>query len=149
MYGEIKEIKLLPLYYIHVRLVTKKFRITNGAYNGSRFSPQTYSGWNGGSVARITTYSISKFGTRFSEGAGAVTTYMAVNEIFNGNPHPISYLDAGVGTVGLGNTLAPVIGGSSVPLIGQIVALYSWVRFWGDLGYNYPVSTWFRDNETK
>ena len=36
-----------------------------------------------------------------------------------------------------------------MPVIGQIVALYSWVRFWGELGYNHPVSTWFRDNDTK
>jgi hypothetical protein len=74
---------------------------------------------------------------------------MAVNEIFNGNLHTIIYLDAGVGTVGLCNTLAPIVGGSSVPLIRKIAAHYSWARFWGDLGYNYPVSTWFRNDDTK
>lgn len=94
-------------------------------------------------------YSVSKFGTSLSAGAGAVTTYMAFNDITHGNGKPISYLDAGVGTVGLGNTLAPIVGGSSVPLIGQIVAAYNWVRFWGELGYYYPVSTWFSDDNTK
>lgn len=94
-------------------------------------------------------YSVSKFGTSLSTGAGAVTTYMAYNDIAYGRGKPITYFDAGVGSVGLVNTLAPVFGGSSVPLIGQIVAAYNWVRFWGELGYYYPVSTWFRDNEFK
>lgn len=36
------------------------FRVTNGAYNSSRFSPKMYpSGWIGGSAARITTYKVS------------------------------------------------------------------------------------------
>jgi len=39
---------------------TASFRLTNGAYNGSEFSPRLYgSGWGGGSRAQITTYSAS------------------------------------------------------------------------------------------
>lgn len=39
------------------------FRLTNGAYNGSAWSPRYYgSGWTGGSRARISTYNIGKIG---------------------------------------------------------------------------------------
>ncbi len=39
-------------------------RFTNGAYNGSKFSLRHYaSGWNGGSVARITTYNLKAYGS--------------------------------------------------------------------------------------
>ena len=37
-------------------------RITDGAYNGSNFSPKLYgTGWGGGSTAQITTYQLTKY----------------------------------------------------------------------------------------
>ena len=53
------------------------FRITNGVANGSMLSPKIYgSGWNGGSAAGITTYSLSNLGSTVSFSAGVVTTAM-------------------------------------------------------------------------
>jgi hypothetical protein len=52
------------------------FRLTNGAYNGSRFSPQIYPSFRGGSVARITTYSVSKMGGYVSFGAPFSSKYI-------------------------------------------------------------------------
>jgi RHS repeat-associated protein len=44
------------------------FRLTNGAYNGNIFSPKYYaSNWQGGSRAKITTYSMNKWGSKFSK----------------------------------------------------------------------------------
>ncbi|MCL8537391.1 hypothetical protein M9991_11020 [Chryseobacterium gallinarum] len=46
-----------------VEKTTGSFRLTNGAYNGSAFSPKYYaSAWRGGSRAKITTYNIGKVG---------------------------------------------------------------------------------------
>jgi len=33
----------------------------------------------------------------------------------------------------------------SIPIVGEGVALYSWGRFWGELGYDHPISMWFND----
>ncbi|PZR20479.1 MAG: hypothetical protein DI535_29900 [Citrobacter freundii] len=49
--------------FIAVEKMPGSFRLTNGAYNGSAWSPRYYgSGWTGGSRARISTYNIGKIG---------------------------------------------------------------------------------------
>lgn len=125
------------------------FRLTNGVYNGSRFSPQIYPGWGGGSVAKITTYSVSKMGGYVSFGAGAAGTGLAYYQLANGTGSTMTLPDALVGSAGLINTISPYFEGVEIPVVGQCVAFYGWIRFWSDLGYNYPVSTWFRNDDTK
>ena len=126
------------------------FRLTNGAYNGSQFSPHYYpTGWNGGSVARITTYSVSKMGGYVSFGAGAAGTGLAYYQLANGTGSTMTLPDALVGSAGLINTISPYFGGVEIPVVGHCVAFYGWIRFWGDLGYDHPVSTWFIDNDFK
>ena len=61
------------------------FRLTNGAYNGSSWSPHHYkSAWTGGSTARITTYNSAKWGGRISGGAIGVGTAIGVYQIRQG-----------------------------------------------------------------
>ncbi|MFC7346925.1 hypothetical protein ACFQO9_09380 [Chryseobacterium zhengzhouense] len=80
------------------------FRLTNGAYNGSVFSPKYYqSAWTGGSHARITTYNIGKVGGYVGKASfgAAVVMDAAGMIIYKNNPtspnavHPIK---AGVNT---------------------------------------------------
>lgn len=55
--------------------VEGSFRMTNGAYNGSAWSPKYYpSGWTGGSRARISTYNISKIG----KGLGTASFFLGL-----------------------------------------------------------------------
>ncbi len=97
-------------------------RLMSGA-NGS-ISPRIYSsGWNGGSPARISTYSVSKIGTGVSTGAGAISTYMAYNDIVKGRQQPITYIDAGVGTAGLVGSYASYFHGIEIPVVGEFVLL--------------------------
>jgi RHS repeat-associated protein len=128
------------------------FRLMSGA-NGS-ISPRIYSsGWNGGSPARITTYSVSKIGTGISTGAGAISTYMAYNDIVKGRQQPITYVDAGVGTAGLVGTYASYFHGIEIPVVGEFVAAYGALRLGWDVGfwagYNYGPSTWYGTDDTK
>jgi hypothetical protein len=130
------------------------FRITNGEYNGNQISLKLYnSGWKGGSRAQITTYSVSKLGQSLSMGAGAITTGMAYNEIYNGSPQPITYVDAGVGTAGVLSSVASYYTGVQVPIIGETVAIYGTLRLVWDtffyLGANYGPSKWYGDDNTK
>jgi hypothetical protein len=64
------------------------FRLTNGAYNGSRFSPKIYApktntpnGWRGGGRARITTYGMIKWGTRLSRGTAIAGGVIGVGRV--------------------------------------------------------------------
>lgn len=63
-------------------------RLTNGAYNGNKFSPKLYeSGWKGGGKARIKTYNVSKIGShieksRLKFGLGIISKAKKVNDIF-------------------------------------------------------------------
>lgn len=129
------------------------FRLTNGVVNGSMLSPKIYgSGWNGGSAADITTYSLSKAGIAVSFGAGVVTTAMAYNEIYNGSPQSITFIDAGVGTVGVMSSLASYYSGIQIPYVGEGVAVYGTLRLTWDvfynLGANYgPVGAYYGINK--
>ena len=128
------------------------FRLMNGA-NGS-FSPNIYpNGWNGGSTARITTYSVSKIGTGVSTVSGAVCTYMAYNDIIKGKDQPITWVDAGVGTIGLGTSISSYFTGVKIPYVGGFVAIYGAVRLTWDvgcyMGENYGPSTWYGTNDYK
>ncbi|SDM14510.1 hypothetical protein SAMN05216273_11486 [Chryseobacterium taihuense] len=76
------------------------FRITNGDYNGSSFSPKYYqSAWTGGSRARITTYNISKIGGfvgKASFGAAVVMDGVGVYNYYrnpdsNNKIHPAKF----------------------------------------------------------
>ena len=66
------------------------FRLTNGAYNGSKWSPKYYSsGWTGGSRARITTYNIGRVGKligRISVGFGTAMDMRGML-IYKDNPN--------------------------------------------------------------
>ncbi|MCF2218689.1 RHS repeat-associated core domain-containing protein [Chryseobacterium sp. PS-8] len=59
-----------------IGFIQGSFRLTNGIYNGSAWSPKYYpSAWIGGSRARITTYNFGKIGRglgRFSVGIGVI-----------------------------------------------------------------------------
>ena len=123
------------------------FRLTNGAYNGSKFSPWIYSsGWRGGSTARISTYAISGVGKAISMGAGAANTAFAYNRLLQGDRRPITWLDAGVGTAGLTSDVAPFLGYTEVPVVGEAAGIYGFWRFAWDLGEIYhpipPIYTW-------
>jgi len=61
------------------------FRLTNGAYNGSRWSPHHYkTSWIGGSVARITTYNSVIWGGRLSGGATGIGLVMGSLQVKQG-----------------------------------------------------------------
>jgi RHS repeat-associated protein len=133
---------------------TGSFRLTNGAYNGSEFSPKYYpEGWGGGSFADITTYSVSKMGGYLSLGAGAVGTGFAYYQLTNGSSNTMTLSDATVGTIGFINSVAPYFGGAEIPFVGEGVAVYGTLRltwdtfFW--LGQKYGPSTWYGTDETK
>jgi len=126
------------------------FRLVNSK---GEFSPKVYTpkvnrpyGWKGG--FGITTYSISKLGERVSFGSSILTTGDAYYDIAIGQQQPITYIDAGVGTVGLMNTIALYYTGVQVPYVGAFVALYGTGKLTWDvffyLGANYGVSTWFK-----
>jgi len=81
---------------------------------------------------------------------GAISTANAVINISNNKGNGIlNWGDFLVGSTGLTNSAVGYLGGSSIPLIGQGVALYSWGRFWGDMGYNHGPSHWYGDDDTK
>ncbi|WP_101260003.1 hypothetical protein [Labilibaculum filiforme] len=62
------------------------FRMSNGAANGSKFSPKYYeSNWSGGSRARITTHSAAKWGSKISRGTVFVTIGLAAYNINEAN----------------------------------------------------------------
>lgn len=126
------------------------FRLTNGNYNGNVFSPKIYpKGWNGGSVADITTYKLSSLGKGLSTGAAVFSTGISYYEIGTGNARPITYVDAGVGTVGLGASASSYFWGVQIPVVGEVVALYGWTRLWMDLGAIYGPSKWYGPDDTK
>ena len=60
------------------------FRITNGVYNGSQISLKYYfSGWKGGSVAKITTYTLSATGKILGGATIAVSSLMNGIGVYN------------------------------------------------------------------
>jgi hypothetical protein len=60
------------------------FRLTNGRYWGNRISLKYYSsGWAGGSVASITTYSSYNLGRAVGFGAGTITIGLVGYDLYN------------------------------------------------------------------
>ncbi len=82
------------------------FRLTNGVYNGSKFSLYHYSsGWGGGSVARIKTYNMKFYGGILSKlsyiGTGLLGAYnMGSGYIKDGNSFGENFKLATVQTLG-------------------------------------------------
>lgn len=104
------------------------------AKSGS-FSPGYYSsGWSTGNQYVKNLYSVSKVGSQVSTGASVLTTGMAYNEILNGNAQPITYADAGVGTLGLSASIASYFSGAQIPGVGFFVAIYGSARIGWDIG---------------
>lgn len=98
---------------------TASFRLTNGAYNGSEFSPRLYgNGWGGGSRAQITTYSMSNLAKGISFGAAVAGTALSYYQISSGRAQPITYVDATVGTMGIIASGASLFYGSSNTICG-------------------------------
>ena len=133
-------------------LVNGTFRIHNGA-NGT-FSPKYYrSGWKGGSPVRISTFNVAKVGTGISAGANAFTTGIAYYQIANGTQQPITYVDAGVGTLGVMSSIASYYAGIQIPYVGGAVAVYGTARLTWDvfynLGVNYGPSKWFGNDNSR
>lgn len=123
--------------------------------NGS-LSPKIYtSGWIGGSRARITTYKFSTLGKSTSAGAGMFTTGLSYYQIANGSASPITYAEAGVGSVGLMASGASYFYRVQIPFVGQGAALYGGLRLTCDvfliitLGEEYGPSKWFGNNDFK
>lgn len=70
---------------------SSSFRLTNGSYNGSAFSPKLYtSGWAGGSVARISTYKIAKIGQIVGLATFAVSSTLDGIGLYNYYNNPTS-----------------------------------------------------------
>jgi len=123
------------------------------AKSGS-FSPGYYSsGWSTGNQYVKNLYSVSKVGTGVSTGAGAISTYMAYNDIIKGREQPITYVDAGVGTIGLAASYASYFHGVEIPVVGEFVAIYGALRLSWDVGFymgaNYGPSKWYGTDNTK
>ena len=82
--------------------------------------------------------SLKVFGTV----GGAVSTGMSYNKIITGQSSTIDYIDAGVGTAGLGAAAASSAG-YAVPYVGQIAAIYGAIRFSYDMEASYGPSKWY------
>ena len=80
-------------------------------------------------------------------GTGLMTGMGAYN-IATGNGTILDVSDVTVGTAGLIGTGLSYCG-YAVPGIGQGVALYSWGRFWFDMGQEYGPSTWYGEDDNK
>jgi len=108
-----------------------------------RLSLRYYSsGWRTGNQYVNKLYSVSKVGSGVSLGADVYLTYNAYNNIFSDQGAGlIDYFDAGFGTAGVMNSTKGLLFGSSIPVVGEVVALYgifrlTWDVFW-DLGAQY------------
>ncbi len=131
------------------------FRVTNGIKN--QFSPKYYdSGWNGGSVARIKTYSLGNTASVMkgvSFGASVITTGMSYRDLWKGEGDMITYADASVGSAGILTYAAEYFTGVEIPVVGEFVALYGVLRLTWDvffyLGETKGISTWIGDDDTK
>ncbi len=128
------------------------FRLTGGA--NWAFSPKIYSsGWKGGSPAKITTYSLSKVGSGVSTGGNLVGTGIAYYQIADGSAQPITYVDAGLGTMGIIASGASYFYGVQIPFVGGAVAVYGVTRITWDvfynLGSNYGPSKWYGTDDRR
>nr|WP_320117918.1 hypothetical protein [uncultured Marinifilum sp.] len=87
------------------------------------------------------------------EVGNVVTTGMSYYDIAKGDSQPITYVDAGVGTMGILASGASYFYGVQIPVVGEVVAIYGTLRLTWDvsfnLGVNYGPSTWYGDNDYK
>jgi len=78
---------------------------------------------------------------------------MAYYDIATGNQQPITYADAGVGTMGAIASGASYFYGVQIPVVGEGVAIYRTLRLTWDvffyLGANYGPSKWYGPNGYK
>jgi RHS repeat-associated protein len=100
------------------------FRITNGLYNGSEFSPKFYSsGWLGGSMANITTYNVAKWGGRIFKGSIIISGALGAYNIYDG-------VQEDGGTFGLkaqvatGRTIGGIGGGIAGAEMGAAIGVW-------------------------
>ncbi len=131
-------------------MVDGTFRLSK---SGS-FSPGYYaSGWSTGNQYVKNLYSVSKVGNGVSAGANVVTTGIAYYQIANGTQQPITYVDAGVGTMGIIASGASYFYGVQIPVVGEFVAVYGVTRVTWDvffnLGANYGPSKWYGTDDTR
>jgi RHS repeat-associated protein len=112
-------------------MVNGTFRLTKSG----KFSPGYYaSGWQGNQYVKAT-YSVSKVGNAVSTGANMVTTGIAYYQITDGSAQPITYVDAGVGTIGIIASGASYFYGIQIPVVGEFVTVYGTVRVTWDVFY--------------
>ncbi len=87
------------------------------------------------------------------EVGNVVTTGMSYYDIAKGDSQPITYVDAGVGTMGILASGASYFYGVQIPLVGEVVAIYGTLRLTWDVSFNlgihYGPSTWYGDNDNK
>jgi RHS repeat-associated protein len=97
------------------------FRLTNGAYNGSQVSLKHYaSNWQGGSRARISTYSMAKWGSGIVCSSGFLGAAMGGVDILQGMA--VDGWTFGVNTqAAIGRTAVSIEGSSVGAWIGGIV----------------------------
>lgn len=109
------------------------------AFDGSRqFLNYTKAGSNLG--YKIAYNSILANGVNYlkplSKGANAFTTGIAYYQIANGTSQPITYVDAGVGTMGIIASGASYFYGVQIPVVGEFVAVYGVTRITWDVFYD-------------
>jgi len=100
------------------------FRMSNGAANGSKFSPKYYeSNWAGGSRAKITTYNTAKWGSRISKGTVIITLALAAYNINEANK--LDNRSFGYNTqVATAQTLGGIGGAMAGAQIGGIIGIW-------------------------
>jgi len=130
------------------------FRLTNGAYNGSQFSPRNYpTGWTGFGRAQITTYSVSRLGGYLSTSANVAGTGIAAYQLYKGTQTTMTLPDFLVGTAGVLLSARKYFYGKEIPVVGEAIMLYGIGRttwdtfFW--LGQKYGPSTWYGYDNSK
>ena len=111
----------------------------NGTFRlmkNGKFNPDYYSsGWSTGNQYVKNLYSVSKVGKGLSEGANIITTGIAYYQIYQGIQHPITYVDAGVGTIGIITSGVSYFSGVQIPFVGEFVAVYGVCRVTWDVFY--------------
>ncbi|WP_157666454.1 RHS repeat domain-containing protein [Alkalitalea saponilacus] len=91
----------------------------------------------GGSSGNPKLLKLSKVGARVNTGASIVTTGFAYGEMVFGEPQPITYVDASVGTVGLVSVVTSKLSGVSIPGVGMGVTYYGTARLGWDVGASF------------
>jgi len=79
----------------------------------------------------------------------ALMTAQAGTKIYNEEATAWDYGDFTVGAAGTVTGAAELLGLSTVPVVGEVVAAYSWFRLWYDLGDKYGPSKWYGTDDRK